>query len=81
MGGSPHHYLAVDSHLRLVLAWFGAIAMPNAVYLTGRDFAEGRLASDAAAADLLALAEALAALAGAVKGMSFGPVPLAARFT
>ena len=23
MGGSPHHYLAVDSQLRQVLAWFG----------------------------------------------------------
>lgn len=81
MGGSPHHYLAVDSHLRLVLTWFGAIALPNSVYLTGRDFAEGRLASDAAAADLAALGEALATLAAAVSGKRFGPVPLAARFT
>ena len=81
MGGSPHHYLAVDSHLRLVLAWFGAIALPNSVYLTGRDFTEGRLASDAAAADLAALGEALATLAEAVSGKRFGPVPLAARFT
>jgi FMN reductase len=82
MGGSPHHYLAVDSHLRLVLGWFGALALPNSVYLTGRDFAEGQLASDgAAAADLAALGEALATLAAAVAGKSFGPVPLAARFT
>ena len=81
MGGSPHHYLAVDSHLRLVLAWFGAIALPNSVYLTGRDFAEGRVASDAAAADLAALGEALATLAAAIGGKRFGPVPLAARFT
>jgi FMN reductase len=81
MGGSPHHYLAVDSHLRLVLAWFGAIALPNSVYLTGRDFAEGRLASEAAATDLAALGEALASFAAAVSGKRFGPVPLAARFT
>jgi FMN reductase len=81
MGGSPHHYLAVDSHLRFVLAWFGAIALPNSVYLTGRDFAEGRLATETAAFDLAALADALATMAEALKGRSFGPVPLAARFT
>jgi FMN reductase len=81
MGGSPHHYLAVDGPLRLVLAWFGAIALPNSVYLTGRDFAEGLLASDAAAADLAALGDALADFTAAISGKRFGPVPLAARFT
>jgi FMN reductase len=81
MGGSPHHYLAVDGHLRQVLAWFGAIALPNSAYLTGRDFAEGKLASDSAAADLDALGDALAAMADGVKGRRFGPVPLSARFT
>jgi FMN reductase len=81
MGGSPHHYLGVDSHLRMVLAWFGALALPNSVYLTNRDFAEGQLASEGAAADLAALGDALATLAAAVAGKQFGPVPLAARFT
>jgi len=81
MGGSPHHYLAVDAHLRLVLAWFGAIALPNSAYLTGRDFAEGKVQSESAATDLAALGVALATMARAVKGRSFGPVPLAARFT
>jgi FMN reductase len=81
MGGSPHHYLGVDGHMRLVLAWFGAVALPTSVYLTGRDFAEGKLASEAAAADLLALGEGLADFAAAAQGKSFGPTPLAARFT
>jgi FMN reductase len=81
MGGSPHHYLAVDAHLRLVLAWFGAIALPNSAYLTGRDFAEGKVQSESAAADLAALAAALVAMVRALKGQSFGPVPLSARFT
>jgi len=81
MGGSPHHYLAVDAHLRLVLAWFGALVLPNSAYLTGRDFAEGKVQSESAAADLVALAAALAAMTEAVEGKSFGPVPLAARFT
>ena len=67
--------------LALVLAWFGAIALPNAAYLTGRDFTDGKLAAEGAVADLRALAEGLAAMAAAVKGKSFGPTPLAARFT
>src|SRR3954470_23040721 len=41
MGGSPHHYLAVDGELRQVLAWFGALVAPTAVYLTGSDFKDG----------------------------------------
>lgn len=81
MGGSPHHYLAVDGHLRMVLAWFGALALPNSAYLTNRDFAEGQLASESAIADLAALGDALVTLAAAVAGKRFGPVPLAARFT
>jgi FMN reductase len=80
MGGSPHHYLGVDAHLRMVLAWFGALTLPNSAYLTGRDFAEGKV-QESAAADLAALGEALVTMAEAVKGRQFGPVPLAARFT
>ncbi|HUZ71887.1 MAG TPA: NADPH-dependent FMN reductase [Stellaceae bacterium] len=81
MGGSPHHYLGVDGHLRLVLAWFGAVALPNSVYLTGKDFAEGRLMAEGAAADLVALGEALADFAASLGGRRFGPTPLSARFT
>jgi FMN reductase len=80
MGGSPHHYLAVDSHLRLVLAWFGALSMPTAVYLTGKDFTEGKLSSETAEKDLRTLAEALVETAEALKGKNLGPTPLAARY-
>ena len=34
MGGSPHHYLAVETQLREVLAWFGALVAPTGVYIT-----------------------------------------------
>ncbi|HUB95595.1 MAG TPA: NADPH-dependent FMN reductase [Stellaceae bacterium] len=81
MGATPHHYLGVDAHMRMVLAWFGALTLPNSVYLTGKDFAEGRLSAESAIADLDALGDALATLAAAVRGHSLGPVPLAARFT
>jgi hypothetical protein len=62
MGGSPHHYLAVDTQLRQVLAWFGALVAPTSVYITGGDFRDGRLASDSARADLAALTDTLTTL-------------------
>jgi FMN reductase len=80
MGGSPHHYLAVDTQLRAVLAWFGALVAPTAVYLTGGDFKDGRLASEGALTDMAALVDTLAKLRG-LDPASLGPKPLAARFT
>jgi FMN reductase len=81
MGGSPHHYLAVDSQLRAVLAWFGALVAPTGVYLTGGDFRDGQLASESARNDLAALTATLVTLAGRLDPGSLGPPPLAARFT
>lgn len=81
MGGSPHHYLAVDSHLRLVLSWFGALVMPTAVYLTGKDFTDGKLASEEASGDLKALGKAMVSLAESLEGHDMGPLPLAAKYT
>src|ERR1700732_2748503 len=45
MGGSAHHYLAVDAQLRQVLGWFWALIAPTAVYITGADFHDGALTS------------------------------------
>jgi FMN reductase len=80
MGGSPHHYLAVDTQLRAVLGWFGALVAPTGVYVTGGDFKDGRLASEGARADLMALTRTLIALAR-LDPATLGPKPLAARFT
>ncbi len=80
MGGSPHHYLAVDSQLRAVLAWFGALVAPTGVYLTGGDFRDGRLTSDSARNDLAALTGTLIMLMR-LDPASLGPSPLAAKFT
>lgn len=80
MGGSPHHYLAVDTQLRAVLAWFGALTAPTSVYLTGGDFKDGKLASEGALNDMAALVETLARLR-TLDPASLGPKPLAARFT
>jgi FMN reductase len=81
MGGSPHHYLAVEGQLRPVLAWFGALPAATAVYLTGGDFRDGRLASEAARRDLAALTETLILLLRRLDPAALGPEPLAARFT
>jgi len=81
MGGSPHHYLAVDGQLRQVLGWFGALVAPTGVYLTGADFRDGQLASEAAHKDLAALSDTLIALARRLDPAALGPLPLAAKFT
>ena len=81
MGGSPHHFLAVDGQLRQVLAWFGALVAPTGVYLTGGDFRDGQLASESARNDLAALTQTLMALSRRLDPTSLGPLPLAARFT
>jgi FMN reductase len=81
MGGSPHHYLAVDTQLRAVLGWFGALVAPTGVYLTGGDFKDGKLASESARSDLEDLADTLVALARLLDPSALGPKPLAAKFT
>jgi FMN reductase len=80
MGASLHHYLGAERHLRDVLAFFGAVVMPVAVYLDNSDFEDGQPGERAAGAldGLFAsTAEVAAALAGSAAG--FEPAPLAAR--
>ena len=81
MGGSAHHYLAVDTQLRQVLGWFGALVAPTGVYLTGADFRDGQLTSEAARKDLIALVDTLLLLLRRLEPASLGPTPLAARFS
>jgi FMN reductase len=80
MGGSDHHYLGVERHLRDVLAFFGAHPLPTAVYLSSRDFADGA-PGERAARELDDLFAAVGTLAQALRGTPpLGPTPLAARF-
>ncbi len=81
MGGSPHHYLAVDGQLRQVLAWFGALIAPISVYVTPGDFHDGQLASETARQDLAALTHTLITLLRRLDPAALGPLPLAAKFT
>jgi FMN reductase len=81
MGGSSHHYLAVDTQLRQVLGWFGALVAPTSVYLTSMDFRDGQLAAEAARTDLVALIDTLLLLLRRLEPASLGPTPLAGKFT
>lgn len=77
MGSTLHHYLGGDWHLRDILAWFGAVALPSSVYLSSADFVDGQPAGQAIT-DLEALCQGLAQVAAT--GWNFpGPKPLAAR--
>lgn len=78
MGATLHHYLGAESHLRDILAWFGAFTLPTSVYLSSADFREGALTETASATldQLLRQLGAAAAAAGSLAAL--GPVPLAA---
>jgi FMN reductase len=47
MGGSLHHFVGAERHLRDVLAFFGAVVMPVALYLSPGDFDDGVPTTDA----------------------------------
>src|SRR5579875_3673985 len=80
MGGSHHHYLGAERHLRDVLAFFGALALPTAVYLSSRDFSDG-VPGERATAELDALLASLVRLGTLLHDEApFGPAPLAAGF-
>ena len=80
MGATDHHYLAADTQLRPVLAWFGAHLVPGGVYLQSQHFQEGRVADGNAIAQLEALALGVISLQAAISGNGNiqGPKPLAA---
>jgi FMN reductase len=77
MGATLHHFLGAESHLRDILAWFGAITAPTAVYLSPADFVDGKLTAGAGAAldELLTTLARLTSLSG---NGGLGPPPLAA---
>jgi len=78
MGASDNHFLGAERHLRDVLAFFGAVVAPNAVYLTAGDFVDGR-PSQAAEEALDAGLGSVIELAQRLDHATFGPTPLAAR--
>jgi FMN reductase len=78
MGASDHHMLGAERHLRDVLAFFGAIVVPTAAYLTSASFVDG-MPTTAAAGELDELLTASLELATRLTGVRLGPTPLAGR--
>ena len=80
MGATDHHYLAVDTQLRSVLAWFGAQLVPGQVYLQSQHFQDGKLADPKAIAGLETLGRSVVSLHESLANNSdaAGPGPLAA---
>jgi FMN reductase len=80
MGATDHHYLGVDSQLRGVLMWFGALVAPNSVYLTSSNFTDGEPA-EAIQKEIAELLRTLLTLQISLRELShpLGPPPLAAR--
>jgi FMN reductase len=78
MGGSDHHFLGADRHLRDVLTFFGALATPVSVYLTGADFVDGVPGERAARAldELIGGAVGVAAAVAGDEVPELGPAPL-----
>jgi FMN reductase len=75
MGATQHHFLGAERHLRDVLAFFGALVCPIAVYLTSASFHEGAPGAAAAQLDEL-LAELIALTTAAAAARAVGPRPL-----
>jgi FMN reductase len=80
MGASDHHFLGAERHLRDVLAFFGAVVTPVAVYLNGTDFTDG-VPGERAEAVLDQLFSGVAATAAALDGVEAvgEPLPLGAK--
>ncbi len=78
VAAAPEHALAAERHLRDVLAWFGALTAPNALFLVDRLLAGPEL-DEQVRADLAALAEQVVALSALPQADRLGPAPLAAR--
>jgi FMN reductase len=78
MGGSDHHFLGADRHLRDVLSFFGALVTPVSVYLTAADFTDG-VTGERTTEALNQLIVGAAELSRAIAGARLAPSPLAAH--
>jgi FMN reductase len=79
MGGSDHHFLGADRHLRDVLTFFGALVTPVSVYLSGADFSDGEPSERAVTALAELIAGAVTLAERTRDGALLGPSPLGAR--
>jgi FMN reductase len=63
-GGGDRHALVAEHSLRPLFGFFEALTLPTAIYASDRDFADGKVVSDAT---LLRVAQAVSQAAAALK--------------
>lgn len=80
VAAAPHHFLSAERHLRDVLAWFGALAAPNAAFFVDKTFGAEHVADDVVK-ELREFADQVVVLAEQLKGRGFGPDPLTVRYS
>lgn len=81
LGATTAYYQALESQLRPVLTWFGALTLPVGGYLAQDQFTDGQLSDEEGRSDLLALYGGLVGLCQvtADDGPSLGLEPLTIR--
>ena len=80
MGASREHFLALESQLRPMLAWFGCLTLPIAAYLRNDHFADGQLGEEGRG-ELLGLYSYLTRLMSVLPDdLEATPMPQAARY-
>ena len=78
VGATTHHYLAVDSHFRDIMAWFGALSLPGNVYVTLDQVSTGSV-SEVSATAIRDLVGSCVEAASLLRGRPpLGTAPLAA---
>ncbi|QBJ96971.1 NADPH-dependent oxidoreductase [Rhodococcus sp. ABRD24] len=80
VAAAPHHFLSAERHLRDILAWFGALTVPNSAFFVDRAFATDEV-SDDVRCDLGEFTEQLTVLTERLSGHRFGPDPLHVRMS
>lgn len=80
IGARETHYLAMETQLRPVLAWFGALTLPVAAYIRNDQFAEGKLTDPEGQEELLSLYRTVVEITQKVAaGLTLSLRPLPAR--
>lgn len=74
-GGTAHHYLAIEHELKPVIGFFGAHAIPGAVYASNEHYVAHELVDEGVLERLRVLGETVVAFAHRVPRDLAGPPP------
>ncbi len=78
VAAAAEHALGAEQHVRDVLAWFGALTVPNAAFFVDRILASENIEAGVVT-ELGEFVDQVTTLAESLNGFQFGPAPLAAR--